>query len=105
MLIDVTVFTSRLYDFVLLINFFVQICLMGTLFITSLYLQNVLRYDAFSTGLTLMPLSIVSPTRAAINITVSTAFSVIFYKEKLRFRQLAGIVMGIAAVVLLNLKI
>ena len=54
---------------------------------------------------TLMPLSIVSPTRAAINITVSTAFSVIFYKEKLRFRQLAGIVMGIAAVVLLNLKI
>ena len=57
-LIDVTVFGSRLYDFVLLINFFVQICLMGTMFITSLYLQNVLRYNAFATGMTLMPLSI-----------------------------------------------
>ncbi len=57
-LIDIAVFKSRLYDFVLLINFSVQMCLMGIMFIVSLYLQNVLQYDALSTGLTLMPLSI-----------------------------------------------
>lgn len=53
----------------------------------------------------LMPLSILSPTRGAVNITVSTLFSVIFYKEKLLKRQIFGIALGICAVVLLNIKI
>ncbi|MBQ3093959.1 MAG: MFS transporter, partial [Clostridia bacterium] len=57
-LIDIAVFRSRLYDFVLLINFSVQMCLMGIMFIVSIYLQNVLQYNAFATGLTLMPLSL-----------------------------------------------
>ncbi|MBQ3069577.1 MAG: MFS transporter, partial [Clostridia bacterium] len=45
-LIDINVFKSRTYDFVLLINFSVQICLMGTMFITSIYMQNILQYNA-----------------------------------------------------------
>lgn len=51
----------------------------------------------------LMPLSILSPTKSAISITVSTLFSVVFYKEKLLKRQLIGIVLGICAVILLNI--
>jgi len=70
-LIDVTVFKSRLYDFVLMINFFVQICLMATMFIVSIYLQNVCRYDAFSTGLTLMPLSILLFVTALVAVRVT----------------------------------
>ena len=57
-LIDLAIFKSRLYNSVLLINFFVQISLMGIMFITSIYLQNLLKYDALHTGLTLLPLSI-----------------------------------------------
>jgi len=53
----------------------------------------------------LMPLAILSPTRGAVNITVSTLFSVAFYKEKLLKRQIFGIVLGICAVILLNIKI
>jgi len=70
-LIDIDVFKSRLYNFVLMINFFVQICLMGTMFITSIYLQNVLQYNAFSTGLTLMPLSVLLFITALIAVRVS----------------------------------
>ncbi len=70
-LIDVDVFKSRLYNFVLLINFFVQICLMATMFITSLYLQNVCRYNAFNTGLTLMPLSILLFVTAFVAVKVT----------------------------------
>lgn len=70
-LIDVTVFTSRLYDFVLMINFFVQICLMGTMFIVSIYLQNVCRYNAFNTGLTLMPLSILLFITALVAVKIT----------------------------------
>lgn len=70
-LIDITVFKSRLYNFVLMINFFVQICMMGTMFITSIYLQNVLRYNAFSTGLTLMPLSVLLFLTALIAVKVA----------------------------------
>ncbi len=70
-LIDIAVFKSRTYDFVLLINFSVQICMMGTMFITSLYMQNVLRYNAFSTGLTLMPLSLMLFITALIAVKVT----------------------------------
>lgn len=70
-LIDVDVFRSRLYDFVLMINFFVQICLMGTMFIVSIYLQNVLRYNAFATGLTLMPLSVLLFITALVAVRVA----------------------------------
>ena len=54
-----------------MINFFVQICLMGTMFITSIYLQNVLQYNAFSTGLTLMPLSLLLFFTALVAVKVS----------------------------------
>lgn len=70
-LINVTVFKSRLYNFVMMINFFVQICLMGTMFIVSIYLQNVCRYNAFNTGLTLMPLSILLFITALIAVKVT----------------------------------
>ncbi len=70
-LIDITVFKSRTYDFVLLINFSVQICMMGTMFITSIYMQNVLQYNAFSTGLTLMPLSLTLFVTALIAVRVT----------------------------------
>lgn len=70
-LIDVAVFKSRIYDSVLVINMFVQICLMGTMFITSIYLQNVMRYNAFSTGLTLMPLSILLFVTALVAVKVA----------------------------------
>jgi len=71
MLIDPSVFKSRLYNYVLLINFSVQVCLMGTMFITSIYLQNVLRYNAFLTGLTLMPLSVLLFITALLAVRVS----------------------------------
>lgn len=70
-LIDITVFKSRLYDFVLVINLFVQICLMGTMFVVSIYLQNVLKYNAFATGLTLMPLSLMLFVTAFIAVRVT----------------------------------
>ncbi len=70
-LIDVDVFRSRLYDFVLLINFSVQMCLMGIMFIVSIYLQNVLQYNAFATGLTLMPLSLLLFFTALIAVKVT----------------------------------
>ncbi len=70
-LIDIDVFKSKLYDSVLLTNFFIQICLMGTMFISSLYLQNVLRYNALSTGLTLMPLSILLFVTALVAVKVA----------------------------------
>ncbi len=70
-LIDINVFKSRTYDFVLLINFSVQICLMGTMFITSIYMQNILQYNAFSTGLTLMPLSLLLFVTALIAVKVT----------------------------------
>ncbi|MBE6844486.1 MAG: MFS transporter [Ruminococcus sp.] len=70
-LIDITVFKSRLYDFVLVINLFVQICLMGTMFVVSIYLQNVLKYNAFATGLTLMPLSLMLFVTAFIAVKVT----------------------------------
>lgn len=70
-LIDVAIFKSRLYDFSLVINFFVQICLMGIMFIVSLYLQNVLQYNALSTGLTLMPLSLVLFVTALFAVKVA----------------------------------
>ncbi len=70
-LIDVAVFKSRLYDFVLLINFSVQMCLMGIMFIVSIYLQNVLQYNAFATGLTLMPLSLLLFFTALVAVRVA----------------------------------
>lgn len=70
-LVDIAIFRSRLYDFVLVVNFSIQICLMGTMFVTSIYLQNVLRYDALHTGLTLMPLSLLLFVTALVAVRIA----------------------------------
>lgn len=70
-LIDIAVFKSRLYNFILVVNFCIQICLMGTMFVVSIYLQNVLKYNSFSTGLTLMPLSVMLFVTALIAVKVT----------------------------------
>ncbi len=70
-LIDIAVFKSKVYDFVLLTNFSIQVCLMAVMFITSLYLQNIMRYSALSTGLTLMPLSLSLFVTALVAVKVT----------------------------------
>lgn len=57
-LVDVSIFSAKAYNVVLLINLLLQICMAGIMFIISIYLQNILQYNALQTGLTLMPLSV-----------------------------------------------
>lgn len=57
-LIDIDIFKYRNFDVVLLINACIQISLAGIMFVTPIYLQSVLKYDALKTGMTIMPLSI-----------------------------------------------
>ena len=53
--------------------------------------------------LALVPASVMFPLISAGDIVVTSAISVLFYKEKLTKRQLVGILFGVAAIVFLNL--
>ena len=50
-----------------------------------------------------VPLSIVSPVKTALNLVLSFVLSVLLYKEKFTKKQLLSVLIGIVAVVLLNL--
>jgi MFS family permease len=58
-LMDVALFKSRVLGGVLLINILVQTSMVGIMYITPVYLQNVNGYTALQTGLTLLPLSLI----------------------------------------------
>lgn len=51
----------------------------------------------------LMPISIASPVRAGAKIVISFLFSLLFFKEKFEKKQIFGVCLGTAALVLLNL--
>lgn len=53
----------------------------------------------------MIPISIAAPTRSGIKIVISFLISLFIFKEKLTKRQVAGVIIGAAALVLLNLKI
>lgn len=57
-LIDIEIFKNHAYRAVLVINLGIRIVFMGAMFLISIYLQNLARYDALKTGLTLLPLSV-----------------------------------------------
>lgn len=54
---------------------------------------------------TMMPISLSSPIKAGVKVIVSFAISMIIFKEKFEKRQIVGVALGAAALVLLNLKI
>ena len=82
-------------------------------------LGYVLKYGAFWTALagcanginnlcslflnTMMPISISSPVKAGVRIVVSFLISMFLFKEKFEKRQIVGVALGAAALVLLNL--
>lgn len=51
----------------------------------------------------LLPLSVVAPTRAGVQILLSFAFSKLLFREHFLKRQIAGVLLGAAALVLLNI--
>lgn len=53
----------------------------------------------------MIPISIAAPTRSGVKIVISFLISLFIFKEKLTKRQVAGVVIGAAALILLNLKI
>ena len=53
----------------------------------------------------LLPLSVVSPVGAGVKIIMSFMLSLIVFKEKFLKRQVAAVIIGTAALVLLNFKI
>ena len=53
----------------------------------------------------MIPISIAAPTRSGIKIVISFLISLFIFKEKLTKRQVVGVIIGAAALVLLNLKI
>jgi drug/metabolite transporter (DMT)-like permease len=53
----------------------------------------------------MLPISIISPTRSGIKIIVSFLIARLIFKEKLKARQIVGVILGAAALILLNLKI
>jgi len=53
----------------------------------------------------MIPISIAAPTRSGVKIVISFLISLFIFKEKLTKRQIAGVVIGAAALILLNLKI
>lgn len=52
----------------------------------------------------MIPISIAAPTRSGIKIVISFLISLFIFKEKLSKRQIAGVVIGALALILLNLK-
>lgn len=50
-----------------------------------------------------LPLSVISPVSSAISIVIGFLISVLLYKEKFSKRQVVSVVMGILAVILMNL--
>ena len=52
---------------------------------------------------TMMPISIASPVKAGVKILFSFAISVFLFREKFEKRQIVGVALGTAALVLLNL--
>ncbi|MQA75355.1 MAG: DHA2 family efflux MFS transporter permease subunit [Solirubrobacterales bacterium] len=56
-LIDLSLFRSSTFSGALSINFIVQFCLMGAVFFLSLYLQNILGFDAIETGVRVLPIT------------------------------------------------
>ena len=53
----------------------------------------------------MIPISIAAPSRSGVTIVVSFLIALLFFRERLSARQIFGVVIGIAALVLLNLKI
>lgn len=52
-----------------------------------------------------LDISFTSPVKSGLGIVIGMLFSILFYKEKFSKRQLASAVIGIVAVVLMNIKI
>lgn len=50
-----------------------------------------------------VPLSVISPVKTAMGLVISFLISVLLYKEKFTRRQLVSVVIGIVAVILINL--
>ena len=53
----------------------------------------------------MLPISIAAPSRSGVTIVTSFLISLIIFKEKLSARQILGVIIGMAALVALNLKI
>ena len=53
----------------------------------------------------MIPISIAAPTRSGIKIVISFLISLVIFKERLTKKQVAGVIFGAAALILLNLKI
>lgn len=52
-----------------------------------------------------LPLSFISPVKTGLGIVIAFLVSILLYHEKFSRRQYIGVIIGIAAVVLMNLKI
>lgn len=53
----------------------------------------------------MIPISIAAPTRSGVKIVISFLISLLIFREKLTRKQVAGVILGTAALILLNLKI
>ena len=53
----------------------------------------------------LLPISVVSPIRAGTKVVLSFIVSLIIFKEKFVKRQIAGVIVGAIAIILLNIKL
>lgn len=51
----------------------------------------------------IMPISIATPTRASVKIIASFIWAYLIYKERYSRKQLAGVALGVVAIVLLNI--
>lgn len=54
---------------------------------------------------TMMPISLSSPIKAGVKVVISFIISIVIFKEKFEKRQIVGVALGAAALVLLNLKL
>ena len=52
-----------------------------------------------------MPISVLTPIKSTLGFVVSFLLSVFLYKEKFTARQLAGIVVGVTAVILFKVDV
>lgn len=53
----------------------------------------------------MIPITVAAPTRSGVKIVISFLIARFVFKEKLAKRQIVGVVLGAAALILLNLKI